>query len=129
MIFVYMLCGYHHGLISRAETTNEDYKKTYRNNQGTPFNRCSYISNFVSVLIRRLSKPLFNAKQIYLVYRERKDEHIAVTVNHDTGAKITKEGPQVVPPPASPPVELLQHNSNSPYDHKYEDARRDLKFV
>ncbi len=34
-----MLNWLHHSLIWNGETTNEHYKKTYRENQATPFTR------------------------------------------------------------------------------------------
>ena len=55
-----MLCGYHHKLIYRGTTTNEDYKKTYRDNQGSPYNLFGYFTNLKRVLFRKLSKPLLN---------------------------------------------------------------------
>jgi len=65
MIFVYMLCGYHHKLLAIGQTTNEDYKNTYRNNQGSPFDRFSYIKNFLRTFTRKLSKQLLDKSLLY----------------------------------------------------------------
>jgi hypothetical protein len=65
MVFVYMLCGYHHKLLSMGQTTNENYKNTYRNNQDSPFNRFGYIKNFLRTFTRKVSKQLLDKSLLY----------------------------------------------------------------
>ena len=86
MIFVYMLCGFHHKLMKLGMTTNEQYKNTYRNNQETPFTRFGYISNFIRCFTRRLSKPLLDKNLLYekghVVYNQKpNDPMIALDSN------------------------------------------------
>ncbi len=123
MVFVYMLCWYHHFLIKEGKTTNEDYKKTYRNSQDTPFTRFSYFANLLRTFTRTLSKPLFDKSLL----EPQKGGPIVLTIDHDPAIKpaasdpVPKREPQAVAPPPMPPLEVDKPKETQLEENNRED--------